>query len=666
MKNSVRLNANEAIDQFILGSDARKWSHEYIDNEEVPYCDIENHRICSPVLPSLIDARMDAIVRGKNEHEAGHARLTPRGKGSSWSPLKSQLVNILEDLRIEKGIKALSSSIESDLDEMNRYFIDKQQTGFLTGKYNFLKPVNEAITAMHFTENGHVPLWTLSPEAKKYYDDALPIFREWNNADCNAKGGFDQIEKIADRVIAVLEKSRDEMNGQSFQQNGRDGDNKDSQYGDGRQSCHQQGDGDDDDGNSQSGDGNNEGNDQSGSGRQKQCNKGGRDSGQTGNNGNGNGDSPTNGNGEGGCPELNGEATDGRNGNQNGSDGENSDNQNDARHGVNKRYKNPNGGSNEGKTIEDDFIENDNEADAIREELRKIFEESRNVFGEYKPYTAEDELIRAVENKNAFDEAFDSIRGATSVLSSYLGQSLKTLSRCRVIDNRDKGSLNVQRNATLIAKSLSKNIFSKTIKGISLDTVVSILIDESGSIGHRTSREFQKIVIAFAEVLERLQIKFEVLGHTTKYAFHCPNNANFTRCSSMTIFEHKNFNETYRSERYRLGSIGYHDCNIDGEALLTAFKRNVSQRSKRHVILVFSDGLPNDPDGSNEMLYKNLTDTISHCRNNGVEVYAFGVGTDEPSKFYGEDNFVYLKSVGEMTNAFFHKTAEIIARGRRN
>lgn len=627
MKDTVRLNANEAIDQFILGRDSSNWSHVYIDNDAVPYCDIEKHHICSPVLPSLINAKMDAIVRGKNEHEAGHARLTPCGKDSSWSPLKSQLVNILEDLRIEKGLKVLSPSIESDIDEMNRYFIDKQQTGFQTGKYNFLKPVNEALTAMHFTENGHAPQWTLSPEAKKYYDDAMPIFREWNNADCNTKSGFDHIVKIADRVIATFEKSRDEMNKQS---------------GNGQQSEQQQGDGN-------NGQGNN--NDQSGRNSQKQDGQGNNS--QSKNNENGNGDSS-----------ANSQMNDRSKGGQNGRDGKNSDGENDGCHGMNKSHNNLNDGLNN-KTIEDDFIDNDNEAEAIKEELRKIFEESRNVFGEYKPYTAEDTFVHAVENKVAFDNAFNSIRGVTSALSSYLEQSLKTLSRCRTIDNRDKGTLNVQRNATVIAKSLSKNIFSKTIKGISLDTTVSILIDESGSIGRYTSREFQKIVIAFAEVLERLNIKFEVLGHTTERAYRRPNNMNFTRCSSMKIFEHKNFNEPYRSERYRLGSIGCHKCNIDGEALLTAFKRNVSQRSKRHVILVFSDGLPNDPYGLNGMLYRNLTDTVRLCRDNGVEVYAFGIGTKEPSKFYGEDNFVYLKSVDEMTNAFFHKTAEIITMGRR-
>ena len=656
MKDAVRLNANEAIDQFILGCDAGKWSHVYIGNDVVPYCDIENHRICSPVFPSMIDARMDTIVRGKNEHEAGHARLTPRGKDSSWSPLKSQLVNILEDLRIEKGIKALSPSIESDIDEMNRHFIDRQQTGFQTGKYSFLKPVNEALTAMHFTENGHAPQWTLSPEAKKYYDDAMPIFREWSNADCNTKSGFDQIEKIADRVIAALEKSRDEMN----RQNGQD-DSSQSQQSDQSGNGQQQGD-DKDNGNSQPGDGDNDGNSRSE----------GNENGNGNSHANGNddnqadrSDSDDEGNGSlnGG---LNGDAGEGDAKPENGKGSEDTDSQSDDRHGVNRRHKNPNGGLNAGRTIEDDFIENDNEAEAIREELRRIFEESRNVFGEYRPYTAEDELVHATEDKDAFDEAFNSIRGAASVLSSYLEQSLKTLSRCRVIDNRDKGSLSVQRNASTIAKSLSKNIFSKTIKGISLDTTVSILIDESGSIGYDTSREFQRIVIAFAEVLERLKIRFEVLGHTTKHAYHRPSNVNFTRCSGMRIFEHKNFNETYRSERYRLGSIGFNNCNIDGEALLTAFKRNVSQRSKRHVILVFSDGLPNDPACSNRMLYKNLTDTISLCRNNGVEVYAFGIGTMEPSKFYGDDNFVYLKSVNEMTSAFFHKTAEIITMGRRN
>ena len=274
-------------------------------------------------------------------------------------------------------------------------------------------------------------------------------------------------------------------------------------------------------------------------------------------------------------------------------------------------------------------------------------------------------VIRAVEDRWNFDEAFKSVSGATSALSSYLEQSLKSLSRTRTIQYRDKGTLNVNRNVVAIAKSTSRNYFEKTTKGISLDTSVTILIDESGSIGESTSREFRKIVIAFAEVMERLKIKFEVLGHTTGccHRLNLDDFSKFTRISPIKIYEHKNFNERYQSEKYRLGSISYENCNIDGEALLYAYKRNMEQRSQRHVILVFSDGLPNDCFmRSHTTVYKNLSDTIDFCRKNGAEIYAFGIRTEAPEKFYGKDNFIYLESVDEMTNAFFRKTTEIIAK----
>ena len=52
------------------------------------------------------------------------------------------------------------------------------------------------------------------------------------------------------------------------------------------------------------------------------------------------------------------------------------------------------------------------------------------------------------------------------------------------------------------------------------------------------------------------------------------------------------------------------------------------------------------------------------CRQNGAEVYAFGIGTDEPEKFYGKENFVYIENSNEINGAFFRRVSEILA-GKR-
>jgi hypothetical protein len=68
-----------------------------------------------------------------------------------------------------------------------------------------------------------------------------------------------------------------------------------------------------------------------------------------------------------------------------------------------------------------------------------------------------------------------------------------------------------------IAKNLTKNVFYTQKQGVSLDTTVSILVDESGSMDDKISN-CRSLAIAISEVLERLKIKFEILGHTTGYA----------------------------------------------------------------------------------------------------------------------------------------------------
>ena len=541
-----RYSANEAIDNFILGSKSTIYKHKYISNDTCPSCDMDNHIIYSPVLPAIIDSEMDKIIRGKNEHEAGHGRLTPCNKKPHWSKVKGNLINALEDQRIERGVKAMSKAFESDIDFLNRHFIDKINQNFSVNGVS-CKPIDEAIMALHIKETGLAVKWELTPMAKMLYDVAEPIFAEWVNADYVTPEGFDLIEDITDRIIVEWEKLNN---------------NTESTKGDDTDS-----------------------------------------------------------------------AEDGK--------------------GVSNT---PSGGN------LDDMCDEGSPIDELMErEISEMIKNAKEELGNYTAYTAEDEIIKAVKNKTAFDDAYANIAGGISMLASYMEQSLRSMSRCRNINNRDKGFLNV-RALPMVAKNLTKNAFYTKKQGVSLDTTVSILIDESGSMSNSVAH-CRSLAIAMAEVLERLDIKFEILGHTTgnnakKIDSHTKNQ--FSRDVQMIMFEHKNFNESYRNEKYRLGSISSYGCNVDGEALLTTFKRAMEQRSNRHIILVISDG---EPSGAKFNGYDHLKNVIKFCRNNGAEVYAFGIGTKAPEYFYGKDNFVYLPSIKEMNGQFFRQLSNIITVG---
>ena len=113
---SQRISANTALDSIVIGEDSKNWKHSYISNDDVPHCDIEKKVIYSPMFGLIQNEKDDILVRGKNIHEAAHARLTPANKDDSWSPLKANLVNALEDCRIEKAV--------SDINNVLRMFLN--------------------------------------------------------------------------------------------------------------------------------------------------------------------------------------------------------------------------------------------------------------------------------------------------------------------------------------------------------------------------------------------------------------------------------------------------------------------------------------------------------------------------------------------------------------
>ncbi len=681
MEITNRYLANEAIDNFII-PDNDCWTHKFIKDTDCPMCSWGKRTIYSPVLPPIIDTTADAVIRGKNMHEAGHGRLTRCDKDASWTPLMGNVANALEDLRIEKGISKLSPAIAEDIRTMNKAIVPDVMRQFCDAQPGQVKPLDEALFALQAMEGGFTPTWRVSEIAQKYIDAAKEAFGKWRDCDCDTTAGYEQIIKVADEVIKCFEQAKKEMQqeqqgqqGQQTQQNqesiqeseGQGGsesseseERSNSQNNSVASSDNGKGEksGKNEDGaeNAQESDEDNAGNDNANGNENNDIgNDNAQESEDGANDDNGeNAESNESENaGDEGNEGENGESNEGNEGDKNNASKSITESKSSNGDRQVEQPQNANG-------IEDDFSGRDYKEDAIRKVIKNACDESVQEFGNYTAYTREDEIKPANEDEASYAKSKAKAAGMVSKLRSHLEESLKAMNRCKVIGNRDCGDLDASM-LPYLAKSLTRNVFCETIKGISLDTTVSILIDESGSIGN-TCEIFKTMAIAFSEALERIGIKYEILGHTTGY--NHGQGDNYDRQVPMIIFEHKRFNQPLRKERNRLGSIGSYGCNVDGEALLHTWKRAIAQRAKRHIVFVLSDGLPNG--GShNDKLYSHLKKTVEYIRKNGGEVYAIGIGTMQPKKYYGEKNFFYAEGGTSINTIFFKRIAEAIAKEGR-
>ena len=668
-----RGSGNIAIESYIIGREAREWKHQFVKNEAVPCCDLNNKIIKSPMFGTIINDKEDTIVRGKNEHEAGHARLTPMNKKPEWSALKGNVINALEDLRIEKSISKLADCIKDDLKFLNQEIMSDINRKMLIGDMQ-IKPLDEAIMAMMMTESGISVSWELSEKAKRYFDNAYPVFATWkdiNNPD--NKDGFFEIEKIAD---AVIEKFKEVISNDN-QQNKSEKDDKKSEKDDNQEknsdNKNQESTSDDEDNEEGGNSSSSEEDGENGNGHSSEEDEKENNSDVNGNNQNdGENDNQNCGNKSESSKNENGQKdstdSDMNRNNTNGSDevgDENDDiksNQNHQHKSEKDDKKSENKKSKEDieKELEKDFGNNQVKEKTLKEKLQKIMEKSKEISDDYTAYTGEDEIIKAEKDKEGYETARKQISATIAQLANYTEDALKAMSRVAYQRNLERGKID-SRKLVGLSKSLTRKVFYKTTDGIDLNVAVTVMIDESGSIGYMC-HQLRSLAIAFSEVFEKLNIKFEVIGFTTAWnRSRLGENSGAIRVVPMKIYEHKNFNEPYPVAKYKLGSINSYNCNIDGETLLLAFKRINQQKVNRRIIFVLSDGMPNQGYNS-RALYRHLNDSIKFVRMNGTEVYGFGIGTNEPEKFYGKDNFVYLEDIGKLGSSFFNRFREIVAK----
>ncbi len=182
------------------------------------------------------------------------------------------------------------------------------------------------------------------------------------------------------------------------------------------------------------------------------------------------------------------------------------------------------------------------------------------------------------------------------------------------------------------------------------DTVVTLLIDNSGSMRGRPITIAAICADILSRTLERCSVKVEILGFTTKNwkggksREHWNKNnkpKNPGRLNDLRHIIYKSADTHWRQSKKNLGLMlkeGLLKENIDGEAISWAFNRLKKRKEERKVLMVISDGAPVDDStlsvNSGDFLEKHLKKVVNQIQSkNDVEILAIGIGHDV-SRYY--------------------------------
>lgn len=272
----------------------------------------------------------------------------------------------------------------------------------------------------------------------------------------------------------------------------------------------------------------------------------------------------------------------------------------------------------------------------------KIFSDRFDEVVEATELCDEEELGRL---RTYLDQQLTHLQGAVTKLANRLQRRLMAQQNRSWDFDQEEGLLDAARLARVIinpAHSLSYKIERETDFR---DTVVSLLIDNSGSMRGRPISIAAISADILARTLERCGVKVEILGFTTRawkggqsrelwLADGRPPQPG--RLNDLRHIVYKKADEPWRRARKNLGLMmreGLLKENIDGEALLWAHNRLIGRSEERKILMVISDGAPVDDStlsvNSGTYLERHLRQVISWIENRSpVELAAIGIGHD--------------------------------------
>ncbi len=286
---------------------------------------------------------------------------------------------------------------------------------------------------------------------------------------------------------------------------------------------------------------------------------------------------------------------------------------------------------------------------SLRDLNYKIYTEEFDEIIKAKDLESEDELNRLRKN---LDQQLLQLKNFVSKLANKLQRKLLAKQNRSWNFDLEEGLLDNSKLPRIIIDPFNSLSFKKERDIEFKDTLVTILIDNSGSMRGKPISVAAICADILARTLERCSVKVEILGFTTKHWKGGSSREKWMkndkpnlpgRLNDLRHIIYKSADMPWRQEKINMGLMlkeGLLKENIDGEALKWAYNKMSKRKEERKILMVISDGAPVDDStlstNSSDYLETNLKNTVKWIENKkNIELLAIGIGHDV-TRYYNQ------------------------------
>lgn len=318
-------------------------------------------------------------------------------------------------------------------------------------------------------------------------------------------------------------------------------------------------------------------------------------------------------------------------------------------------------------------------------DLTRNFNEDidQTVYEDYKIFTSQfDEIINAIDLatpeesqrlRTQLDQLISPYQTTIGKLANRLQRLLQAQQNRSWNYNLEEGLLDTAQLHRVITKPGDPLSFKQESESKFKDTVVSLLIDSSGSMRGRSMTLAAICGDIIGSTLERCYVKTELLGFTTKHWKGGDARKNWVnqgspsnpgRLNDLRHIIFKSADDNFRKSRKSFGIMlreGLLKENVDGEALAWAHQRLSKRNEERKILIVISDGAPVDDStlstNHSNFLENHLRQIINMIQTqSNVELLAIGIGHDV-TKYY--EKSITINRAEELAEALLDKLTEL-------
>jgi cobaltochelatase CobT len=330
----------------------------------------------------------------------------------------------------------------------------------------------------------------------------------------------------------------------------------------------------------------------------------------------------------------------------------------------------------------------DNELDEKNSE--NIFQKKiDNVDLDYKIFTSQYDEITKAENlekseetvklRKTLDQQLIGFQDIITKLANKLQRQLLAKQNRAWEFDLEEGLLDSSKLPRIIMDPYNSLSFKREKDLDFKDTIVTLLIDNSGSMRGRPITIAAICADILSRTLERCSVKVEILGFTTKNwkggqsrELWNKNSKPKTpgRLNDLRHIIYKSADTHWRQAKNNLGLMlkeGLLKENIDGEAILWAYNRIKKRKEERKILMVISDGAPVDDStlsvNSGDYLEKHLKKMVKFIESKSeIEVLAIGIGHDV-SRYYNKA--IKITDVNELGDVMISQLSSLFGTKKK-